>query len=448
MRIRTTSNETVMTTVEKEMNTLTGTLNSSTTTTNVGCKSSLSRRTHDVVTPHYWVRMRRGEIIVNPFERWESTITTDSPPKDYRLLQDTKSNGVWVLSIDNHGYCEGDWSARVRLPITPIACMESTARAAELANYGLLTEKGDATLAQCLEKATGSDALLHVTMAELDKTIGLFGQMAAFSGKMNRIVSFLGSTGTRRLNAILSHVSDRGYLRRGGRRRLLQDAGRELANLAGAWLGYRYGVMSTYYEILSYVDALGTPRYSRFLARNMTEYVSDTGSVLKDQNEWRSHYRRTMRRRLTNITAGVLVKPEMNNLGNRLGLNRPFTNLYELAPLSFVFDWVLDLGTQIAALEGQLAVKPLGTWLTYDHALVREYAYDYQYRQYENTVARYRSYGVNHGAVSETCLYRNRIANPRLGLLPEVHVKMNVQRLLDAVSLITVNARGIKRWST
>lgn len=449
MRIRELSNDPRITTREYEKDLLTNTITYTDTSPNIRAGEVSAERMEDVVTPRFKTRMFSGEIIVSPLEQFKSVVTSTTHPKSYLLSKKAWVSGAWQQIVYSQGWAEGPWSAQRRLPRTPIPLMTGPERASELTLYGSLTQDENAVLARALERATSPEALGLVTLAELDKTIDLVRTVALLSGRAASLLESIGPTGVRKLEAVLRQVRRRGYNRAGGRKRMVQDVGKELAKIASAWLGFRYGIMTTAYDIESWSSALsGKETRTRAVAVSKTEYSSDTGMVLQNSTEWRDYYLGTSRKRSTTLRAGVLVQPS-TGIGSKLGLDRVLTSLYELVPFSFVLDWVLDVGTLISAFEGSLHVRPLGSWLTYEHTLKYSRSYDYRYDR-NGTIGGYlyECQGVNDGTVSELCYYRKRIANPRLLPIPTVNIHLTGKRGADAVSLLAVNAKRIKRWAT
>lgn len=447
MRIRSNSTVQTISTQEYERNLLTNAIQYDSLTHNVWGSDWVSEWMEDTVTPGWHQKMSTGVVVMNSMERFHSIMKATDVPKEYYLKRETLSGGVYTTTHHVHGWAETPWSAQKLINRIPIPYMTPEQRASELANYGVLEADGDATLAAALDRATSSDALALVTAAELDKTINLISDAASLIRRAADLLVGIGPNGTSRLNSLLKEFKARGYNRRGGYKRLRRDVGKNLASVASTWLAYRYGVMATYYDVKSWQEALTTRGRARFVAIANTEYVSDPGWTLQGSNDYRDHYSYVSRKRDTTIRAGVLINPEVITNFDRFGVNRILSSGWELVPFSFVVDWFVDIGTRISAFEGNLIVRPLGSWLTYDHVLWFSQGYDYRYdrNRTESSGAYYTCSGQNIGTVSETCTYRKRIPNPRLSVLPSVQVNLNGKKITDAVALLAVNSRRIRR---
>lgn len=76
-----------------------------------------------------------------------------------------------------------------------------------------------------------------------------------------------------------------------------------------------------------------------------------------------------------NVRAGFLLEcnlDELSSLYHRLGFNQSLSAAWESLPLSFVLDWLMNLGSLLAALEPKAGSNILAGWVSIDE--------DYKYR--------------------------------------------------------------------
>lgn len=400
----------------------------------------------DEVVPQFKTRRGQGSCFMNPCSRWKSIVRSTTTPKSYDLKCYNDQN---VLTQWVRGYVKGQYSAQSRLPRTPTALLDEVTRNSVLASTGSgYVPLKDAALVRALNKATSSDALGLVTLAEIDKTIDLYKSLGRLVGRAAGLLESLGPSGVEKLKRILAQVQARGYLRKGGKKRLIKDAGSQLAFLASTWLGYRYGIMATAYDIMSWADGCSASgNRVRFTAQQVDSYSLDGGWQLQNANHFREYFTRSVKTRSTTVRAGVLIQKEGLSRGSRLGFDRLASTCWELVPFSFVLDWVLNVGDKLSAMEGNFLVQPLGSWVSCEHTIFFSTSYDYRYNRsgYAGPGGRWYTSGFHSGTCSEELVHIQRIANPRLSPLPQVHITMNPSRWADAISLLATNTRRIKR---
>jgi hypothetical protein len=401
----------------------------------------------DEVTPRFKVRQGQGEIVMNALTSMSSDIKR-SGIYNFNFRKENKTTGVFesgyagrVVSGNNTS-----WFRHTRIPIPE---MVGSALTAELAAFGLpdatLSSTEQLVLADALEKATSSQALALVTLAELDKTVELLASAGRAINGMCVVLESLGPTRVRQLNELLRKLKGMSRLSRKQLiKQLLRSANKQVAGAASAWLGYRYGVMATIYDMESWVNASQSGRKrARFVGTRQSTYVpsiqTSTWNNYDGNPLWGTSSSRLERRRTTHTSAGVLVGMEALSGANRFGVNRLASTAWELIPFSFVLDWLVDAGTRLSAMEGQFFVQPLGSWITHEHHLY--YSYSMQMNGDGGGVtatSRYIPSGMDAQTTVENCVYRVRIPNPRLLPMPQVKVNLNWKRLADSAALLTV----------
>jgi hypothetical protein len=328
----------------------------------------------------------------------------------------------------------------------------SVDRANELANFGITSSSMLAIetriLNAALERATSSDALAMVTAAELDKTFELLFAAGKSANKMAAMLERLGPARARELNAALRQFARRPLKRQ--IKEVLFSLSRELRSIASTWLGYRYGVMASIYDVQSWMEAgRSGPRRVRFTQSEASNFEANT--PVSDQ-VWAVdaalglYKTKVERKRRTMSKAGVLIGTDALSGADRYGLNRFASTAWELIPFSFVLDWLCDMGQRISAVEGNLLVKPLGTWITHDHNLLYTRSAYWDNKQVTNLSGYdYDTGGVDSYEVVESCRYIKRIANPsRLSAPLQVNVKLNWKRVADAISLVSVASSRLR----
>ena len=405
----------------------------------------------DEVSPSFHRRRSAGEIIMNPCESWSSDISRYGV-LSYEGRKILTSSGQ-LVDYTAARAINGTYTSHRRYNRVMIPDMGAVARLAELDAFGVndpsLVNIEQLLLAEATEKASSPETLALVTAAELDKTVQL---MTACGKSVNRMCSILESLPvTRALKAPGPTLRDlNAALRKIGRlkkkhliKQFLLTLDKGLRDIATLWLGYRYGVMATIYDLESWIDAANVgPRRSRFTASRTSEYkptpiTTSTSewilsSVLGPMTTSLSRVRRTT------TTAGVLVSTSALSSAEVHGINRVASSIWELTPFSFVLDWIVDIGTRLAAIEGALSVRPIGSWVTHEHNLLFQYTYQWHTTSGVQGPYTWQGSGADVGSVTENCTYIKRVPNPKLYAMPQVNVKLNWKRLTDSAALLSV----------
>lgn len=396
--------------------------------------SSISKYCEDVITPNFTVRRAAGEVIMNDYKSVVSELTAYAPSLHYFLR--VTNDGVPVQTTEV--YLIGPYSARFRKPRTPMALLSSAALSSELTGYNLpnLGAAEQRVLAKALQSASSTDALALVTMAELDKTVDL---LAAGGRLALRGAVLLENLGPKRLGEFKSALRHYGQLTNKRKRQLfLRSLAGSLRSTMQAWLGYRYGIMATYYDLESWVEASSTKqRRLRFVANESDSFIDEGTWVTEYTTDFSDFKSRVFRKRRTVSSAGVLIEGTALPKSQRFGATRIFESAWELVPWSFVLDWFVDVGTRLAAWEGGLHVRPLGSWVSHEHTIEYRNSYTNDWRDWTDGPTRYWGEGNDAGTVSELCTIRERKANPSLTWLPQVSVKLNWKKLADSVALFS-----------
>lgn len=110
--------------------------------------------------------------------------------------------------------------------------------------------------------------------------------------------------------------------------------------LASVWLNYRYNIETTVMMIEDSIDALHFDKERWFHRwRTLVEYTIDPPEIVsfKAKGKWGSRFRALIKRSFTRGTKGF------QNISASL-----FVTAWELIPLSFVLDWIINIGDFIA----------------------------------------------------------------------------------------------------
>lgn len=416
----------------------------------------------DVVTPQFRRRRDSGEIIINPMISARSDVTCQAAfsgtftieyyhnvtGQRFVASQDTVS----VSAVGPHRHFPG---------YTSLA-----ARVQGIGSSGVLGSFGPATidsiqsqvLARASARAADSDALALVTIAELSKTADMLGQFATRTAQMcksleqapsavrGQMTSFLKFYSLRYPKASLAQW--RSFLRRHVKGSPRKSAQAFIA-LTGQWLLYRYGVMATYYDLVSWVDAhnsVGSSRRARYVSELSDSYDSGLIQSVLDTT-WTMNYTQRRLKRVSRISSGVIVGIDLDvSHIESLGALNILSSGWELVPFSFVIDWFADVSTRLAAVEGKILRPVLGSWTVSRHLLS-------EYNSFERVAKPPADDGVSRRScvvsqythLNDVCELVTRIANPQLSVMPQLRVNLNWKRIVDSAALLSQSSQRLRK---
>jgi hypothetical protein len=344
--------------------------------------------------------------------------------------------------------------ARIHAPITPLPVLYyagGTALSNALEELGMendfLLERSSA-LARVLSNVESPEALALVTAAEMGKTMDLLYDSARMSAKavvwLNRLkvrdLSFI----REELPRILRDSKGR-FLTRRGIKAQLRKLPRRLDRLARTWLGFRYGVMASYYDLVSWTDAADAEhgKRTRYTSR-MSLQDSDSYDHSVSSNSFHASRKTFSWSRSTTVTAGAYVGLQDRGSFTAHGLPRLLTVGWELTPFSWVVDWFIDVSKRLAALETIALYPVLGTWTTAHSTIYRHHEWNRSARAYVDGNKFYQGINSPRYWTTEVATVVSRVANPSLSPLPLINVRLNKKKIGDALSLFQVNRRKMR----
>lgn len=171
-------------------------------------------------------------------------------------------------------------------------------------------------------------------IAELDATMSMF---RSASDRLNEIVDKIARR-TRRIR---------------NRRKLLQE-------IAGLWLTYRYGVMPLLYDIEDSIKAFNAKNGDLIVKGRGYQSLSDNhpfDELLWDDGTARAYLRGNLRYECK-YRGFALASVDYQKA--RFGFD-PLVTAYEIATLSFVLDWFVDVGSYLQAVSPFAAGRDLSS---------------------------------------------------------------------------------------
>lgn len=364
-------------------------------------------RTTDVVTPEYSRRISRGEVITNPYhsERYETT-----PPAPTFASRIETFNSAWMADGQMQVF-EVGWKLGGLL--VPFA----------------LSSRGAPALLDRIEGAAEAKAQLCSTVvtqahANVDESEMLALATMAEAGKS---VEFLVNTFHRaiRIGRAARKLQFR-RLKREISRREFQDR----------YMEARYAIRPLIYDVHGVVNALQTKAGSRI---RKTFRAGDRNSMSTDDmvymwpvadNCMFADVKRSITSTVS-VRAGVMCDLDISKL-HAFGGSKLIETAWELAPLSFIFDWFGNIGTTIGAWAPKAGVNQLASWIVSRQIIeaTNEVVAVYPHTQDQpNTAVNTASLGPVKWGTRTT--YVERIPSPSLSMWPKVDINLDAYKLTD-----------------
>lgn len=185
-----------------------------------------------------------------------------------------------------------------------------------------------------------------LTLAHADANEVTF-DLGTFIGELPETLQFLGSIVLKLINIFLSIKRNtllkdsEKYFRKGYVKRLADDS-------TDIWLAYRYAILPLIYSLEDALEALEPPEaaFVRTRVRDSFDDIDSESIELDPRFVGNLSWNQTVTARAQVYT--ILTAEQAAKRTHLLG---PFTTAWELIPLSFVVDWVFQVGDFIASFR-------------------------------------------------------------------------------------------------
>lgn len=214
------------------------------------------------------------------------------------------------------------------------------------------------------------------------------------------------------------------------------------AELAQAWMEIRYGLRPLYRDAVGIgnffqgLTKLGSKNPYRKVARGYSSgFYSEQAQNIRYLNgsTWKTIYQGTAKCSI-NCRAGVLVEVKPDWRG-AVGLDLIAESVWELVPLSFVWDWFFNFGKFIASFTPNIGCKILASWVTVDKMLSQvTYAGKTEVIWSPPDLAA-KDFS-NNAFCSRVELTKQRIVEPSRPLIPQIDVNLDTAKILDLIIIL------------
>lgn len=369
----------------------------------------------DVVTDNFKSISKVGGLVFSPM--WKES---------YHMTQ-TPSLAAWEFTQSGKKYCNTlHWIPNAAGGIyRALSSDDVTAVDAALAPY---EGERDIAITQAWANVDESELLALASLGEAPETIRFV--LSLFT----RLIRVLGLLRTRKLKLLFKKKSMNPMK--------FADA------MADFWLEARYAVRPFLFEMEQLQAALeaSMDKPMRHTARGFhakTEIISDTTTSIPNGST-ANVQERCVSSRSSNYRAGVLYSVGLDDKGYTalFGLDQPLESVYELTKLSFMLDWIFNIGDLIASWTPNAGLTPLGSWLVEEHTFVTSWT---QFNPGYSGTWTGTLVGFVPGSKTVTYRVERRIISPDKPVYPHVHLNLDVAKLVDIVAIARSIYRGLMK---
>lgn len=211
------------------------------------------------------------------------------------------------------------------------------------------------------------------------------------------------------------------------------------SGLADVWLEFRYAFRPLVFEMKQALEAArsqiakGTRQTARGFSRDnsVNSYQRTLVNAFGHGNANVDCKETTTR----NVRAGVLfdIEDDINGIMALWGLDKPLDTVWELTPFSFILDWFFNIGNVISAWAPKPSLRTLGSWVTYEELISKEYRNTSIVRN-SSTWFGYRVLAptpVSLGQLRTKRLVKLRYASPTRPILPDLKINLDLAKITD-----------------
>lgn len=378
-----------------------------------------SRSMTDVVTPDFKKRSARGEVINNPCTRQIVNEYENHSTFSFDYLLRYKSNPSLIAAATR--------DESLLLPGTYPTYGLSTGHSAYLAAPSLddedVQDLKEVAITRAYANISTADALALVTALEMGKTLTSLGSIFKRITKLYKYII--------RKNKMTKFVSN-------------AHSARKLAKLyADLWMEARYSLRPLYYDIMGISKALDRPlekAMDRRTFRGKQIYSDSVEEIytapLSDSGHTGSYFIITRKSDVKYVArAGCLCKVSAETRANSLGLYEIPASLWEVVPLSFVFDWFWNIADYISMWTPRLGANVLASWVTVEKTVTQSVMCSPPTNGQPTIYSSYTSEGAGFnwqaGIKVKSTIDIERTVNVSRPVIPHWNVNLNPAKLID-----------------
>lgn len=371
----------------------------------------------DVDTPNFKALQANGNLIFSPMWKENFFQTRGVTSTNWRFTRSSPSQQI----LSEIGGAVGNAGGEQMLTSTDTSALDSF-----LAQYD---SERDVAITAAWANVDESEMLALASLVELPETLRFIGSV------LRRLVTLLGYFRTKKLKLAA--------------KRLLKRPRAYTDEMLNFWMELRYAVRPLAFELEQVINVLefdGVKQH-RHTARGFhsvndvdASYVyglplGESLTVSCDAYVTES--------RSSNYRAGVLyaISLEAGDVLSVLGLNKPLASIWEVTKLSFVLDWMFNVGDLIASWEPSVHLTPLGSWCTEEHTLKR--VSSHMDASYSGAWETDELLSASYGKKVVTHRIERRVISPDKPVYPQLRINLDAAKIVDLVAIARQIYRGI-----
>lgn len=383
------------------------------------------KTTDDTSTPNYKRLVAEGAVLCKDYRNTRSSLTMPL--------------GTYTQQAYIYGAWRDTWHYRCN--VYQLGLGKGNVRWPEWPSHDI-----DSIVGACMQRAyskiDAAEIANLVMLAELDKTVDMFRDLAAGVMKHAR--------GTLRKKLSIE-MRFRLLIKKAKRdpkavRKLLVQQAAELSQL---WLGARFGLRPFYYDMMSVVETLTRMGKRRIRIKYGAAQLPELGVstqprhtiVTPAEGYFQVESQRIL---LTEVHGGVYVEPQYDpeTIARLQGITNIPEVLWELVPYSFFIDWFINVGEVIASLTPELDIILLSSYATVTQTKTEAFQVVGCSMNNNGFAARGTMQGFSY---SDSSTVRTRYAYPDVPVMPHFKLRFNALKAVDTVGLLKNVVAQVRR---
>jgi len=368
----------------------------------------------DVVTPNFAALVAKGKIINNDMERVEQTIISEAATiyreHMHKKWWTTCNPAQWIMRGHTRSgtVCLDTYSSELlSAPVTTQIISDMKARA----------------VTNAWAKVDFSEASALVTLAEANKTLDSFTSI---------------------LKGALKYYKAWKALNRGDYRAFKRylKVQRSFSTNADRYMEIRYGLRPLVYDALAIINAIKAdgkqhpPRVTFRSGESWDNAVTDIVRV--DETDDRYTDLLVTTTVSVEVRSGVLVGVENISRLNIWGMDSIVQAMWDVTPLSFVWDWFFNIGKVLSSWAPESGVTALASWVTTEKTVTQTLVPSSSGR--DNCVwADVHTSGewqISGGIYQIITITKTREADPSRPIMPRFKLRLSPAKLLDLALIL------------
>lgn len=386
-------------------------------TSGFGVANEYTKVMHDEVTPNFFTRIKKGEIINNPFDSSETTLS--DVPCVYEVGR--------IYPYDT--YCGPTPTALWRGTVTTGTIATSLFLGSPPSSQYLLP-KPDVNIASLIDLAV-TQAWARCDLSEVDTLLMISESRETILSLVSIFKKVLWLNQTLRLKNLSALARFRSLIK-------TQHGVSVQKVLAQNYMEARYAMRPLFYDVVGCLNAYHNrvKTGDRLTFRGYaTDSDKDNDDLLYEDANRKLFLRATAERTVT-VRSGVLTQVRNLSKLNVWGFDKIAEGIWDRIPYSFVIDWFINVGQTIASLTPEAGLSTLASWYVVNDTTYRHTAVVGSEPKMCQAQDIYCVGDISGGSISALEIEKCRVPSPTRSWYPTFKLKLDGAKLLDLVIIL------------